>query len=74
MDALEKAAIRIAHWLEHNESHLREYEKFAAQLEEAEAGASAAQIREMIELTRSSHRCLEKALAALGDAPRGRGA
>jgi len=47
---------------------LREVEKFAAQLDEARAGRSAAHIREMAELTRKIDDCLRKALAALEDA------
>jgi hypothetical protein len=65
MEFSEKAAIRIKHWMEHNESHWKEYEKFAAQLEEARASGSAAHVREMAELTRKSNDCLRKALAAL---------
>jgi hypothetical protein len=65
MEFSEKAAIRIKHWMAHNESHLRDYETFAAQLEEARATRSAAHIREMAELTRKIDDCLEKALTAL---------
>jgi len=65
MEFSEKAAIRIAHWMEHNASHLRDYETFAAQLEEARASRSAAHIREMAQLTRRIGDCLQKALAAL---------
>ena len=65
MEFREKAAIRIQHWLEHNASHLSEYEAFAEQLEAAEAGGSAAHIREMAELTRKTNGCLQRALAAL---------
>ena len=35
MEFREKAAIRIKHWVEHNASHLNEYEAFAEQLEAA---------------------------------------
>jgi hypothetical protein len=65
MEFIEKAAVRIVHWMEHNENHLKEYETFAAQLEEARAGASATHIREMAELTRKSNDCLRKALDGL---------
>jgi hypothetical protein len=65
MEFSEKAAMRIEHWMEHNASHLRDYENFAAQLEEARASRSAAHIREMAELTRKIDDCLQKALAAL---------
>jgi hypothetical protein len=65
MEFTERAAIRIKHWMEHNASHLEDYEKFAAELEEARASRSAAHIREMAELTREIDDCLQKALAAL---------
>ena len=65
MEFREKAAIRIKHWLEHNASHLNEYEAFAEQLEGAEASGSAAHIREMAELTRKTNGCLQRALEAL---------
>ena len=35
MDFVEKALVRLNHWIAHNDSHQEEYEKFAAQLEEA---------------------------------------
>ncbi len=66
MERLEKAAVRIRHWMEHNDSHQREYEKFAAELDEANAAASAGYIREMAQLEKKSKECLEKALGALG--------
>ena len=68
MEFSERAAIRIKHWMEHNESHLKDYEQFAAQLEEARASRSAAHIREMAARTREIDVCLQKALAALEDA------
>ena len=33
MDFVEKALVRLNHWIAHNESHQDEYEKLAAQLE-----------------------------------------
>ena len=66
MELLEKAAIRIKHWKEHNDSHQREYEKFAAELDDANAAASAGYIREMAQLEKKSKECLQKALGALG--------
>jgi hypothetical protein len=68
MDFSEKAAIRIEHWMQHNASHVRDYEQFAAQLEEARATRSAEQIREMAELSRRIGDCLQRALAALEEA------
>ena len=65
MDVLEKARVRLNHWLSHNESHEEEYEKFAAQLEELGKSESATQVREMIRLSKQSRECLQKALKSL---------
>ncbi|MFP4036637.1 MAG: hypothetical protein ACLFUE_03870 [Desulfobacteraceae bacterium] len=65
MDFIEKARIRIEHWIEHNEQHQEEYEIFADQLEDAGKGESAGHIREMTRLTAQGTDCLRKALAAL---------
>ena len=65
MDFTEKAAVRLNHWIAHNDSHQAEYERFAAELEEAGKRASALQIREMVALSRSVDECLRKALEAL---------
>ena len=65
MDFVEKAQVRLNHWITHNDSHQKEYETFAAQLEEAGKTASAEQIREMAALSEKSNQCLRKALAAL---------
>ena len=65
MDFIEKALVRLNHWIAHNESHQEEYEKFAAQLQEAGETASALQIREMVVLSEKSTECLRKALEAL---------
>jgi len=65
MDFVERARLRLSHWMDHNEKHRQEYADFAAQLDEAGAAASAAHIREMAELAAKSHDCLCKALNAL---------
>jgi hypothetical protein len=65
MDFVEKALVRLNHWIAHNENHQEEYERFAAQLEEAGKTASALQIREMVALSKKSNECLRKALTAL---------
>ena len=67
MDFVEKPQVRLNHWIAHNEGHQEDYEKFAAQLEEAGKPASALQIREMVGLSRKSNECLRKALAALAE-------
>ena len=54
MELVEKAAVRIKHWMEHNGSHIEEYDAFAKHLEDSGLGASAKHVREMAELTRKS--------------------
>ena len=65
MDIIEKARIRLEHWITHNDHHQEEYEMFAEQLEEAGKNESAEQVRLMIELTSKSTDCLRNALKAL---------
>ena len=65
MDFVEKAKIRLEHWITHNDHHEEEYEIFADHLEEAGKKESAKHIREMMELTAKSNDCLHKALKAL---------
>lgn len=65
MESIEKAKVRIEHWIHHNEHHGEEYEMFAEQLEEAGKNKSAEYIREMIDLASKSSDCLKKALEAL---------
>ena len=65
MEFVEKAQVRLNHWIAHNDSHQEEYERFAAELEEAGKRASAGQIREMVALSKRANDCLRKALEAL---------
>lgn len=65
MDFTEKAGIRIEHWLNHNEEHLKEYEAFAGELETAGKNECARHIREMAAITAQSNECLGRALKAL---------
>ena len=65
MDFVEKAKIRLEHWITHNDHHQEEYEMFAEQLEDAKRNESAEYIREMIELNSKSNECLRKALRIL---------
>jgi hypothetical protein len=67
MDAIEKARVRLEHWISHNEHHHEDYEKFAKELEEAGKLESAGHVKEMLELTSRSTECLKKALKSLGD-------
>lgn len=68
MEVVDRAAVRIKHWMEHNGHHLEEYDAFAKHLEDSGIGASARHIREMAELTRKAGDCLRKALLALDGA------
>jgi len=65
MDFVERAKIRLEHWITHNDHHHEEYEMLAEQLEEAGKEDSAQFLREMIELSSRSNDCLKKALQAL---------
>jgi hypothetical protein len=66
MESIEKAKIRLEHWITHNEHHYEEYETFADQLEEAGKAESAKYVREMMTLTTKSTECLREALKHLG--------
>ena len=65
MDPLEKAKVRMEHWISHGVHHQEEYELFMEQLQEAGKSESAEQIKQMIALTEKTNECLKKALAAL---------
>ncbi|MBW1914817.1 MAG: hypothetical protein JRI86_07770 [Deltaproteobacteria bacterium] len=65
MEFLEKARIRLEHWIHHNEHHGEDYEEFANELDEAGKGKSSEYIKEMIGLTKKTTECLKKALEAL---------
>jgi hypothetical protein len=66
MDSVDKAKIRIEHWISHNEHHSEDYEGFIRELEEAGKTESARYIREMLDLSSRSTECLKNALKALG--------
>ena len=65
MEFVEKAKIRLSHWITHNDHHHEEYDLFAEQLEDAGKSESAKAIREMIELSVKSTDCLRNALKSL---------
>lgn len=65
MDPTEKAAIRIEHWIEHNEDHAREYKAFAEEMQSAGKTECARLILETAEFTARSSDTLRRALAAL---------
>jgi hypothetical protein len=66
MDLVQKAKVRIEHWISHNDHHLEDYDTFAKELEGAGKAESAKHIREMILHSARSTECLRKALLALG--------
>ena len=65
MDFVERARLRLKHWMDHNEKHREEYAAFAAQLEQAGKRSSALHVRQMAELAAESNACLREALKAL---------
>ena len=65
MDFLEKAKIRMEHWISHADQHQKEYEIFMRELEEANKRKSAEYIREMIGITAKTTDCLRNAVKAL---------
>ena len=65
MDFIEKATIRLEHWITHNDHHQEEYEIFADQLEEADMKESARHVRDLIDLTSKCTDCLREALKSL---------
>jgi ferric-dicitrate binding protein FerR (iron transport regulator) len=65
MDLIQKAGIRIEHWIEHNEEHAREYELFAQELKNAGKTESAQRILETAALTSQCSESLRRALKAL---------
>ena len=67
MDFIEKARMRMEHWLSHNDHHHEEYELFADQLEENGKAVAAEQIREMAKLASKSNECLRNALKGLSE-------
>ena len=65
MDFVEKAKIRLEHWITHNDHHQEEYEMFIEQLQDAGKKESAENILEMTKLTAKATDCLRKALETL---------
>jgi len=66
MEFMEKARIRLEHWIHHSEEHYEEYSSFTKELEEAGKIESARHLKDMISLTTRSTECLKKAMKALG--------
>ena len=65
MDFVEKARIRLEHWITHNDHHQEEYEMFVEQLEDAGKKRCAGHVREVMTLNAKSTDCLRKAWDSL---------
>ncbi len=65
INEIEKAKIRLEHWLEHNLKHIDEYRKFINVLKEAGKEKSAKYMEEMIQFAMKSNESLKNALKAL---------
>ena len=65
MEFIEKAQIRIEHWMHHNIDHGEDYERFARELDAAGKSESAVHIRKMGSLVEQSNMHLKKALEYL---------
>ena len=65
MDFVEKAQIKLDHWIKHNDNHQEEYQLFSGQLEETGKKRSAEHIKKMIALEIKSNDHLRMALKEL---------
>ena len=68
---IEKLQMLLAHWLQHNESHGKEYAKWAAVTRNAGHTATAEYVEEAVELLAKSDKAFEKALQSIGGPGRG---
>jgi nickel/cobalt exporter len=68
---IEKLQMLITHWLQHNESHGKEYAKWATVAREAGHSTAAECIEEAVGLLAKADRAFEKALAAVGGPGKG---
>jgi len=67
MEFIDKARIRLEHWIYHSEDHYQEYVSFAKELEDAGKIESARHLKDMITLSARSTECLKKAMKALAE-------
>ena len=65
MDSMQKLSIVIEHWIEHNEAHTGEYQKWAQTAGEMKLKLVKEEIEEAIGKLLQSNSHLEKALKAL---------
>jgi t-SNARE complex subunit (syntaxin) len=65
MDQKKKLSVVIEHWIEHNESHKGEYERWAQTAGELGLDSVKAEIEEAVGNLSQSNQHLEKALKAI---------
>jgi hypothetical protein len=65
MDQKKKLSVVIEHWIEHNESHMGEYKKWAHTAGELGLDLIKAEIEEAVGKLSQSNQHLEKALKAM---------
>ena len=66
MDQKKKLSVVIEHWIEHNESHMGEYKKWAQTAGEFGLDSVKTEIEEAMGKLTQSNQHLEKALKILG--------
>ena len=70
MDQKKKLSVIIEHWIEHNESHMNEYKKWAQTAKELGLDSVRAGIEKAMEMLAQSNNHLEKALKTVSEWPR----
>lgn len=65
MDEKKKLSVLIDHWIEHNESHMAEYRKWAQKAEELGLDAVKAEIKNAVEKLDQCNHSLQKAMKGL---------
>jgi len=66
MDEMQKLSVVIEHWIEHNQSHMGEYQKWAERAGELGLERVKVEIEEAVGMLTQSNRHLEKARKAIG--------
>ena len=65
MDEIKKLSIVIEHWIEHNQSHTVEYQKWAQKAGELGLVKVKTEIEEAVKILSQSNHHLEKALKSI---------
>jgi len=68
---VEKLQMLLDHWLQHNESHGKEYAQWAQVAREAGHPAAAGYIEEAVDLLAKADKAFEKALQSVGGPRKG---